>query len=209
MVFNKNFVVIMMVCLLVVLAACTAPPEDAPRASVGDSDNSDAGNEPADTGSDETQNVEPGTEHLSDGEKDIDAAASTFMFEGYGPGKSHEGKFTDFTGTITMKDGVVVAAQGTVQADSVDTGISGLDDHLKAADFFDVAQFPTMSFSGTIADGQMTGDLTFRGVTKEISFPVVVDGHALSADFVLDSTPFGMENTAVNKEVRIFFTMTA
>jgi polyisoprenoid-binding protein YceI len=64
----------------------------------------------------------------------------------------------------------------TVDADSVDSNNKGRDDHLKGPDFFSVKEFPTITFVSTKvekASGEdmfnLTGDLTFRGVTKPIT----------------------------------------
>ena len=67
--------------------------------------------------------------------------------------------------------------QATVQTASVGTLHSGLDAHLKNADFLDVAKHPTATFRSTRLDlvdrdtARITGDLTLRGVTK----PVVIE----------------------------------
>lgn len=59
----------------------------------------------------------------------------------------------------------------------IDTGVPALDEHLKSADFFDAAQFPTATFRSTKVESvgpkalKVTGDLTLHGVTK----PVVLD----------------------------------
>lgn len=63
----------------------------------------------------------------------------------------------------------------TVATDTVASLHPELDKHLKSADFFDVAQFPTATFKATkIAvtganTGTITGDLTLRGVTKPVT----------------------------------------
>ena len=61
---------------------------------------------------------------------------------------------------------------------SIDTRVPDLDTHLKSADFFDAAKFPTASFKSTkvVREGtsntyKIYGDLTIKGVTK----PVVLD----------------------------------
>ncbi len=66
----------------------------------------------------------------------------------------------------------------TIDAASVDTRDAKRDNHLKSADFFDVAKFPTITFKSTKVeagkDGALTvtGDLTMHGVTK----PVTLEG---------------------------------
>lgn len=62
----------------------------------------------------------------------------------------------------------------TVQIASIDTAEKKRDDHLKSADFFDAKKFPTMTFkskkfTGNLEDFKVTGDLTIKGVTKEVT----------------------------------------
>lgn len=64
----------------------------------------------------------------------------------------------------------------TIDAASVDSNNPGRDDHLKGPDFFSVKEFPTITFkSKSFAKGtgenmfSVTGDLTFRGVTKPVT----------------------------------------
>ena len=51
----------------------------------------------------------------------------------------------------------------------------------------------------------MTGLLTFHGITNKVSFPVIVSDNMISADFMLDTTPYKMKHVGVNKEVLISF----
>ena len=136
----------------------------------------------------------------------INTARSRLFFEGFGPGKSHEGKFDDWSGDLLIEDGKIVGFEGTIDVASVNTGIDGLDDHLKTDDFFGVDNFPKIKFMSTdLTAGKLTGDLTFLGVTKEVSFPVSIKEDSISADFVLDTTRFGDMDDRANKDVRIFF----
>ena len=62
----------------------------------------------------------------------------------------------------------------TIQSASVTTGSEMRDGHLKGADFFDVEKYPTITFTlKSIAkkgdDYEVTGDLTIKDVTKEIT----------------------------------------
>lgn len=66
----------------------------------------------------------------------------------------------------------------TIQTRRIDTGIQTRDNHLLSAEFFNAAQFPTITFRSrnvkrTAADsGDITGDLTIHGVTKPLTLHV-------------------------------------
>lgn len=92
------------------------------------------------------------------------------------------GAFADFSGTVELDaKGAIVKAEATGQAKSVDTRNEKRDEHLRGADFFDVAKFPTLSFKSTAAkdvDGKkvLEGELTIHGVTKTVSAPYELTG---------------------------------
>jgi polyisoprenoid-binding protein YceI len=66
----------------------------------------------------------------------------------------------------------------TIDVNSVNTREQKRDDHLRSADFFEVAKFPTITFvskrAETAGDGKfkLVGDLTMKGVTKEVALDV-------------------------------------
>jgi polyisoprenoid-binding protein YceI len=103
------------------------------------------------------------------------------------------GKFTDFTGTIQVDHAKPEAStvEFTIQATSIDTSEPRRDQHLRSADFFDVANNPTITFKSTSLkpNGKdswlVTGDLTMHGVTKSVVLPVTVLGEG--------KDPFGNE----------------
>ncbi len=76
------------------------------------------------------------------------------------------------------KDTKTVAVDVQIDAASIDTRHAKRDDHLRSADFFDVAKFPSLTFkskSATSAQAgkfRVTGDLTMHGVTKEVTLDV-------------------------------------
>ena len=93
------------------------------------------------------------------------------------------GYFRDFTGTVNYdaKDVTKSSVEFTAKMTSVDTGIGRRDDHLRTADFFEVEKYPEMTFKSTKVEKKgkqwmVTGDLTMKGVTKQISFPFNVVG---------------------------------
>jgi len=80
----------------------------------------------------------------------------------------------------------------TVAADSVDTGVAALDDHLKSADFFDVDEHPRITFESTgvrrsgVSSVVMTGNLTIKGITKPVDLDATLNHigpHPLAALF--------------------------
>ena len=67
--------------------------------------------------------------------------------------------------------------------DSIDTGNTDRDNHLKSADFFDAEKFPAITFSSTAFTGsgedyKLTGDLTVKGITKPVTLNVEFGGIA-------------------------------
>lgn len=96
---------------------------------------------------------------------------------------------------LTNVNGAVTGVQGTLLLDeespatgklevtldvtTIDTGVDKRDEHLRSADFFDTAKFPTMTFKSTRIERSasgwtVTGDLTIKDVTK----PVVLEVEA-------------------------------
>lgn len=93
------------------------------------------------------------------------------------------GYFRDFTGTVNYdgKDATKSTVEFSAKTTSVDTGVAPRDKHLRTADFFDVEKYPEMTFKSTKVEKKgknwmVTGDLTMKGVTKQISFPFQVAG---------------------------------
>ncbi len=92
------------------------------------------------------------------------------------------GYFRDFTGTINYNTDVTKSSvEFTAKMTSVDTGVEGRDKHLRSADFFEVEKFPEMTFKSTKVEKSgnqwmITGNLTMKGVTKQVSFPFNIAG---------------------------------
>lgn len=105
---------------------------------------------------------------------------------------SVEGSFDELSATLDYEPGDLknLSTEVTVQMESVDTQNGKRDDHLRNSDFFDVPNHPTMTFTSTKVkpgkDGSfdLIGDLTLRGVTKEITL------HAKGLDSVVKD-PWG------------------
>jgi polyisoprenoid-binding protein YceI len=85
------------------------------------------------------------------------------------------GRFDKVTGTISAtKDPADCAVDISIDTASIDTQVSRRDDDLRGPDFFDVKNFPAMTYRGrgvhrsTEGAWVMDGSLTIRGVTKEV-----------------------------------------
>jgi polyisoprenoid-binding protein YceI len=97
------------------------------------------------------------------------------------------GRFSDVKGRITIGENPEDShVEVDIGAESVSTGNSDRDNHLRSADFFDVDQFPTITFRSTRvralrnATWEVTGDLTVHGTTRPVTLQVDFDGAVVS-----------------------------
>jgi len=90
------------------------------------------------------------------------------------------GYFRKFEGAAESSSDDFQGAKVSFSADidSIDTNQSDRDAHLKSDDFFNAAQFPKLSFSGTLEGSTLKGDLTIRDVTKAVELDVDFGGVA-------------------------------
>ncbi|RFU83682.1 polyisoprenoid-binding protein [Streptomyces triticagri] len=97
-----------------------------------------------------------------------------------------KGSFNELEGTLHLdgSDPSNSTASIDVNLNSIDTGSADRDGHLKSGDFFETEKYPSMTFRSTRAealggdDYRITGDLTIRDVTKEISIDLEFNGSA-------------------------------
>ncbi|WP_131742350.1 YceI family protein [Actinomadura roseirufa] len=114
------------------------------------------------------------------------------------------GRFGTFEGTIiTAEDVLDSSVTATVDLSSIDTGNAQRDEHVRSADFLDVAKYPSMTFrsTGLRAEDEgflLDGELSLREVTKDITFRLQVEG--FGPDVFRQDDPF--------KGARVGFTAT-
>jgi polyisoprenoid-binding protein YceI len=135
----------------------------------------------------------------------VDSSNSSLDFVGAKITDTHDGKFGAFSGSVDLVDGDPAKSSLSVeiQMGSLEIQPAKLAGHLKTADFFDVANFPTAKFSTTSVvqagapdEYKVTGNLTLRGVTKSIDFPAKIalsgDKLTVAAEFAINRKDFGI-----------------
>lgn len=142
----------------------------------------------------------------------LDPVHSQVMFAADHLGFSHShGRFADVTGSFDFdeKHPEKATATLTIKTASLAMDDKAWDDHLKSADFFNVAKFPEMTFKTTSVfkgegnTAKVTGDLTLLGVTKPVTMDVTFNKGAIhpmskkytagfSATGTLKRSDFGM-----------------
>ncbi len=111
------------------------------------------------------------------------------------------GRFASFSGSLTITDDPLSSSvSAIVDLASVSTGDDSRDAHLRGADFFDVEQFPTMTFTSTgIKDerGELVlfGDLTIKDVTRQVAFELEFNG--------VTTDPWGGTRVGFNAETEV------
>ena len=121
-----------------------------------------------------------------------------------------KGRFAAVTGTVGLDENnrSAPAVDISIDAASIDTRNEQRDTHLRSADFFDAAEHPTLTFKSRVLSGDpsgsftLTGDLTIRGVTREVVLTGELEGRGddpwgnerlgYSANGTIDRRDFGL-----------------
>lgn len=114
-----------------------------------------------------------------------------------------KGSFSGFTGAIEGDPENLETANVsfTVDMNTIHTSNEDRDNHLRSADFFDTETFPEMTFVSTKIEKtdddeyDLTGDLTIKGVTKQVTFEAEYEGKGVN--------PWGQEVVAFSAEGKI------
>ncbi|MBS1841812.1 MAG: polyisoprenoid-binding protein [Acidobacteria bacterium] len=114
------------------------------------------------------------------------------------------GEFKGVTGTVIWDDQDVTksSVDVTIDAKTVNTGEKDRDADLRSANFFDVEKFPALTFKSRKVESagsgklKVTGDLTMRGVTKEVVLDVEGPSEAIK-------DPWGNTRSALNATAKL------
>jgi polyisoprenoid-binding protein YceI len=117
---------------------------------------------------------------------------------------SVKGAFGDVQGTVWLdeSDPRTVLVDIAIQVASIDTRQEQRDAHLRSPDFFDAAKFPTITFRSRRVQGnpfegdfRLAGDLTVRGITRELTLDVSPQGRL--------TDPWGEERAGFSAHAKI------
>ena len=135
---------------------------------------------------------------------EIDPTHSTAMFSvRHAMISTVRGHFNVISGTLHIDEQNPANSSVDAQADAstIDTRDERRDGHLKSPDFFDAAQYPTITFKSTKVEPtggneyNVTGDLTMHGVTKPVTFKAEYSGQGKDA--------YGMLRAGLSAKARV------
>lgn len=196
------------------LTACEDPAANKPKANVSNTANTTT-NKAVNTASAKSESLAITPENSK-----VEFTASKVT-------ASHPGGFKQFNGTIDLFGDKPEGSKVSIDIDlaSVFTNEDKLSEHLKTADFFDIAKYPKANFTSTSiapdpekgADNYtVTGDFDLHGQKRSINFPatikVTAEGVSVDADFSIDRKDFGlvypgMANDLIRDNVAIKLTL--
>jgi polyisoprenoid-binding protein YceI len=148
---------------------------------------------------------------------------------------SVKGRFSDFSGLVRYdeQNPALTSVSLSIKSESINTDLTFRDNDLKSANWFDVKKFPTITFTSkgiknTGTGFEVIGDLTIKGVTKQVVLNMDPPSGVLkdvrddlqvifTGQTKIDRTEFGVEGknwsgvkegiTAVSNEVKIEFSI--
>ena len=112
-----------------------------------------------------------------------------------------KGEFRKFNAAIDGEDFTNAEIHASIDTASIFTNDDNRDGHLKAADFFDVENYPSINFTGTSfkktddENYELTGNLTMKGISKEVKFHVEFGG--------INKDPWGNEKAGFSLSGKI------
>jgi len=181
---------------ILVLAACQSEISDKPAAEVSDTGATATASETTST-----------TASGASSSVKVIKEKSSIKFVGAKVTRDHTGEFKNFDGSIDYAGGQPQQISFTIDLNSIETDTPDLTKHLKTPDFFDVAKYPTATFTSTglepAAAGapagtthMLRGTLDLHGMQKEVVVPVkaeqTAEGVRATSDFTINRHDWGI-----------------
>lgn len=139
----------------------------------------------------------------------VDTEASVLNWKGTKPLGAHDGVVSLKSGSLIIEEDELIDGEFIIDMNSIvnvdmkgSAGAGKIEAHLKSADFFDVATYPTSKFVITDVeeseDGKLdvTGNLTIKDVTKSITIPATISTEGGVTTF--ESETFNVNRTDYN-----------
>ena len=127
--------------------------------------------------------VVEGVELPPAGRYEFDKAHTTVGFVARHMLSKVRGRFTDYDGEVVIGEGLGdSSAKVSVTTSSVSTGDERRDDHLRSGDFFQIDEFPTLTFESTGVrptagnEFDLDGNLTIKGITNPVTLHCELNG---------------------------------
>lgn len=180
----------------------------------------------------ETKDSVEVAEQLAGTSYSVDTTQSQLVWTGTKVTGAHTGTVTIKSGSVTVDNGAITGGNFVLDMNSINsTDMTGeykeqLDGHLKADDFFAVATYPEATFEitevkpgATATDAVVSGNLTIKGISKNITFDAkvgeVTDSVVnYSADFNITREDWGVnyegkKDDLISKEINFKVTIVA
>jgi polyisoprenoid-binding protein YceI len=137
---------------------------------------------------------------------------SAIEFVGAKVTRDHQGKFNAFDGSIQYAGGKPAGVSFDIDLNSIETDDAKLTQHLKTADFFDVAKYPKATFTSTSlteapagapagTTHELRGTLDMHGVKKNVTIPVKAEvtpeGVRTTSEFTINRHDWGISYRGV------------
>lgn len=186
---------------------------------------------------DKIKEVVEETQEIADASYNVNVETSTLNWIGFKPTGAHNGSVEIKNGSVIIKDGKLSAGNFVFDMNTIkdldmpedDEYNAKLVGHLKSADFFDIENNPTSTFTITeVINGDeiiVKGTLTIKGISKPIDFPVTIkkteSGIEFSGEaFEINRTDFDikfksqkffndLKDQFINDEIVISFSLNA
>jgi polyisoprenoid-binding protein YceI len=111
----------------------------------------------------------------------VNVENSNLNWKGYKPTGTHNGTIKLLSGNVAMENNKIIGGNFVADMSTITEagGSAKLEGHLKSEDFFEIAVYPLSKFEITEIENkgekiQVTGNMTIKGITKQITFPAAL-----------------------------------